>query len=163
MRHFSAGSKPARSAGMARPSRQQERAAEELIRIWMNAMRVRRVIEAELRVHDLAFALCWVLHTTHRLIHALDDDHAVSQRAVSQRTELDKSTMSYLMGVLAERGLVDRGQDPFDRSYRIALTRRGQRLLGQSWIVIERLVHDPCADPALPPATIERPADTKCK
>ena len=127
----------------------------------MNAMRVRRAVEAELRVHDLSFPLWWVLHTTHRLIHALDDDHAVSQRAVSQRTELDKGTMSYLMGVLAERGLVDRGPDPFDRSYRIGLTRKGQRLLGQSWPVIERLVHDACADPALSLAATERASDTK--
>jgi hypothetical protein len=95
---------------MAGPSRQQELAANALIRTWIRAMNFRRVAEAELRAHDTSFALWWVLYTTDQLIGELDDDHAISQQAVSLRTELDKSTVSYLMGVLADRALVDRGQ-----------------------------------------------------
>lgn len=91
--------------GMRRPSRQQELAADALIRTWIRAMSFRRLAEAELRAHHTSFALWWVLYTTDQLISELDDDHAISQQAVSLRTELDKSTVSYLMGVLADRSL----------------------------------------------------------
>ena len=126
---------------MPRPSRQQELAADALIRTWTRALSFRRAAEAELRAHDTSFALWWVLHTTDQLIRELDDDHAVSQQAVCLRTELGKSTVSNLMGVLADRDLVDRGPDAFDRSYRIILTQKGQQLLAQSWSAIERAVH----------------------
>jgi len=133
---------------MARPSRQQELAADTLIRTWIRATNLRRVAEAELRAHDVSFALWWVLYTTDQLIRELDDDHAISQQAVSWRTELDKSTVSYLMSVLADRALVDRGPDAFDRSYRIILTQKGRHLLAQSWIAIERAVRLASTGPA---------------
>jgi DNA-binding MarR family transcriptional regulator len=111
-------------------------------------MNFRRVAEAELRAHDVSFALWWVLYTTDQLIRELEDDDAISQQAVSLRTELDKSTVSYLMGILADRALVDRGPDAFDRSYRIGLTSKGERLLAQSWSAIERAVHLASTEPA---------------
>jgi len=132
---------------MPRPSRQQELAADALIRTWIRANNFRRFAEAELRATDLSFSLWWVLYTTDQLIRELDDDHAISQQAVSLRTELDKSTVSYLMGILAERALVDRGPDAFDRSYRIILTQKGRQLLAQSWSAIERAVQLAPAEP----------------
>ncbi|HEX7454097.1 MAG TPA: hypothetical protein VF294_17510 [Polyangiaceae bacterium] len=95
----------------------------------------------------MSFSLWWVLYTTDQLIRELDDDHAISQQAVSLRTKLDKSTVSYLMGILAERALVDRGPDAFDRSYRIILTQKGRQLLAQSWRAIERAVQLAPAEP----------------
>jgi DNA-binding MarR family transcriptional regulator len=119
-------------------------------------MSFRRVAEAELRAHELSFALWWTLYTTDQLIRELKDDHAVSQQAVSLRTELDKSTISYLMGVLADRALVDRGPDAFDRSWRIILTKKGRHLLAQSWSAIERAVQIATAEPAPRPAPVAR-------
>jgi DNA-binding MarR family transcriptional regulator len=145
--------------GMAGPSGQQELAADTLIRTWTKAMHFRRLAEAELRAHNISFALWWVLYTTDQLIRELDDDHAISQQAVSWRTGLDKSTVSYLMGVLADRALVDRGPDAFDRSYRIILTQEGRQLLAQSWSAIERAVHRAFAEPsarAVPARRIKR-------
>jgi len=144
---------------MARPSRQQALAADALIRIWIKAMSFRRLAEAELRALDTSFALWWVLYTTDQLIGELDDDHAISQQAVCLRTELDKSTVSYLMGILADRALVDRGPDAFDRSYRIILTKKGQQLLAQSRSAIERAVQLASTEPtprAAPTRRIKR-------
>jgi DNA-binding MarR family transcriptional regulator len=149
---------------MPRPSRQQALAADALIRTWIKAMSFRRVAEVELRAHDVSFALWWVLYTTDQLISELDDDHAISQQAVSLRTELDKSSVSYLMGVLADRALVDRGPDPFDRSYRIILTQKGRQLLAQSWSAIERAVQLASTEPtprAAPARRIKRPERAK--
>ncbi|HEX3853843.1 MAG TPA: hypothetical protein VHW01_22925 [Polyangiaceae bacterium] len=123
-------------------------------------MSFRRLAETELRAHDTSFALWWVLYTTDQLVRELDGDHAISQQAVCLRTELDKSTVSYLMGVLADRALVDRGLDPFDRSYRIILTRKGRQLLAQAWIAIERAVQLASTEPAprvAPARRIKRP------
>ncbi|HEY1535721.1 MAG TPA: hypothetical protein VGF76_16990 [Polyangiaceae bacterium] len=122
-------------------------------------MHFRRLAEAELGAHDISFALWWVLYTTDQLIRELEDDHAISQQAVSLRTELEKSTVSYLMGVLADRALVDRGPDAFDRSYRVGLTSKGERLLAQSWSAIERAVQLASTEPAArvaPPRRIKR-------
>jgi DNA-binding MarR family transcriptional regulator len=103
---------------------------------WLQAARFRRLLELELRPHSLSFPLWWVLHTTEQLIHETGD--AVSQHDVALRTELDKNTLSYLMGVLADRTLVDRGPDAFDRRYRIWLTKKGERLLTESRTAVER-------------------------
>ena len=133
---------------MPRPSRQQELAADALIQTWIRANNFRRFAEAELRANDVSFSLWWVLYTTDQLIRELDDDHAISQQAVCLRTALGKSTVSYLMAVLADRALVDRGPDAFDRSYRIILTQKGRQLLAQSWSAIERAVQRASTEPA---------------
>jgi len=101
----------------------------------MLATRIRQRAEATLRAYDLSFPLWWVLYTTEQLIRETSD--AVSQRAVSHRTQLDKATISYLMGVLAERSLVDRGPEFGGTSYRIWLTTKGETLLAQSSQAIE--------------------------
>lgn len=67
---------------------------------------------------------------TDELIRETSD--AVSQRAVRIRTQLDKATVSYLMGVLATRDLVDRGPEFDGPSYRIWLTESGRDLLARA-------------------------------
>jgi DNA-binding MarR family transcriptional regulator len=109
--------------------------ARALIALWMHATRVRRRAEATLRRHGLSFPLWWVLYVTDELIRETSD--AVSQRAVSRQTKLGKATVSYLMGILAERSLVDRGPEFGGTSYRIWLTPEGQSLLEQSSQAIE--------------------------
>ena len=110
--------------------------AEQTIQLWMQANRARRELERELQRHDLSFSLWWVLYATHRLI--VDTGDAVSQRDVSLRTELDKATISYLMGVLSERGLVDRAPAFGWLSYRIWVTSKGEALLLRVRESIER-------------------------
>jgi len=109
--------------------------ARALIDLWMLASRIRQRAEATLRAYDLSFPLWWVLYTTEQLIRETSD--AVSQRAVSRRTQLDKATVSYLMGVLAARSLVDRGPEFGGTSYRIWLTTKGETLLAQASQAIE--------------------------
>jgi len=109
--------------------------ARVLIDLWMRANRARRQAEVALRAHKLSFPLWWVLYVTGELIRETSD--AVSQRAVSRRTQLDKSTVSYLMGVLAERHLVDRGPEFGGSSYRIWLSKKGEILLEESFRALE--------------------------
>ena len=112
--------------------------ARRLIALWTHATRVRQRADATLRAYDLSFPLWWVLYVTDELIRETSD--AVSQRAVANRTNLDKSSVSYLMGVLAERSLVDRGPEFGGNSYRIWLTQKGQTLLLQASLAIETAV-----------------------
>jgi len=109
--------------------------ARALISLWMRANGNRRRAETALRAHGLSFPLWWVLYTTDELIRETSD--AVSQRAVSHRTQMDKSTVSYLMGVLAERNLVDRGPEFGGTSYRIWLSEKGEALIAESSQAIE--------------------------
>lgn len=108
----------------------ERESARALIALWMHANRVRQRAEAVLRAYDLSFPLWWVLYATEQLIRETSD--AISQRAVSRHTNLDKATVSYLMGVLAKRSLVDRGPEFGGTSYRIWLTEKGEILLAQS-------------------------------
>ncbi len=92
-----------------------------------HAARVRRAVEAELRPHGISFALWRVLYVTSKLSQRARD--AVSQHEVALATDLDKSTVSGLMGVLLQRGLVDCGPDGLTWSYRIWPTKTGTALL----------------------------------
>lgn len=106
-----------------------------LIALWMRATRARQRAEATLRAHDLSFPLWWVLYVTDELIRETSD--AVSQQAVCLRTRLDKATISYLMGSLATRALVDRGPEFGGPSYRIWLTKQGETVLARSSAALE--------------------------
>jgi DNA-binding MarR family transcriptional regulator len=109
--------------------------ARALIALWLRATQARQRAEATLRAFDLSFPLWWVLYATDELIHEVSD--AVSQRAVARHTQLDKATVSYLMGILAERSLVDRGPEFGGTSYRIWLTKKGEALLARASQAIE--------------------------
>lgn len=117
------------------PEAPASEAARALIALWMRANRARRRIESTLRPHDLSFPLWWLLYVTAELIHETSD--AVSQQTICLRTDLDKATVSYLIGVLSARGLVDRGPEFGGNAYRIWLTKHGKALLTRSWLAIE--------------------------
>lgn len=103
---------------------------DAVITILLRAARVRRAVEAELRPYGISFALWRVLYATRQLGQQAHD--AVSQQEIALATDLDKSTVSYLMRLLSDRGLVDRGPDGFAWAYRIRLTRKGAALLEAS-------------------------------
>ena len=124
--------------------------ARALIALWMEATRARQRTERTLSPYGLSFPLWWVLYATDELIRETSD--AVGQRAVSCRTGLDKATVSYLMGVLAERSLVDRGPQFGGTSYRIWLTKKGETLLAQASRAVELAAqHDDDSQAPLPP------------
>ena len=125
--------------------------ARTLIALWMRATEARQRAEAVLRAFHLSFPLWWVLYVTDQLIRETSD--AVSQRAVSLHTKVDKATVSYLMGVLAERSLVDRGPEFGGNSYRIWLTKEGEVLLAQSSLAIELAASDSSPESPLAPRT----------
>lgn len=117
-------------AGMCRlspPPSPAEEAADSAIDSWIRAVRFRRDLERALRPHGLTFALWRVLHIADRMIRTLGD--AVTQNDVARRADLHPSTVSYLMGTLAERALVDRAPDYFGTAWRVYLTSDGKALL----------------------------------
>jgi DNA-binding MarR family transcriptional regulator len=57
---------------------------------------------------------------------------AVTQIDIARRADLDPSTVSYLMAILAERDLIDRAPDRFGTAWRILLTDQGQALLADT-------------------------------
>ncbi len=124
-------------------------AADAVIALMMQAGRVRRAVEAELRPHGISFALWWVLYVTHRLQREAAD--AVPQHAIVLATELGKGTVSYLMGILGDRQLVDRGPDGLAWAYRIIVTRAGAALLSETCAALAtglRLSTEAPADPS---------------
>jgi len=104
-----------------------ENAPRAVIEILMQAARVRRAVEAELRQHRISFALWWVLYVTDSLVR--DSQDAVSQQAIALATELSRSTVSYLMSALSARALVSRGPDGLDYGYRIFTTAQGRAMV----------------------------------
>ena len=62
----------------------------------------------------------------------IGNNPGISQTALSRANGRDKSTLTPLLVDLVRRGLVRRTQSRSDRrSYRLALTRQGERLLHQ--------------------------------
>jgi len=62
-------------------------------------------------------------------LHELDSDTAISQRDLTQRLGLEKSTVSRMAADLEQRGLVVRERDPDNRRiYRLRLTEEGRAL-----------------------------------
>jgi DNA-binding MarR family transcriptional regulator len=111
-----------------------------MLETWVHAARLRRAVEVALRRSGLSFALWWTLYTTDQLIREVGD--AVSQQSVARRMDLDKSSVSYLMTTLANRGLVDRGPDAFSWMYRIWLSDKGSALLAASTIAVTRALDE---------------------
>ena len=71
------------------------------------------------------------LHPMHfGMLTILDAEGPISQRALSERTGVDASTMVQRMDVLEEEGLVERGRNAEDRrSYQLELTPKGREIL----------------------------------
>lgn len=73
------------------------------------------------------------LHPMHfGMLTILNAEGPVSQRALSERTGVDASTMVQRMDVLESEGLIERGRKAGDRrSYQLELTTRGREVLKQ--------------------------------
>jgi len=90
---------------------------------------------------------------THRQFRILAriGDGATSPTSISRRSNVSLAAIAESIGVLVERGLIDRRPDVADgRAHRLTLTASGRR----SWQAAERAVVSICADVAtrLPPS-----------
>jgi DNA-binding MarR family transcriptional regulator len=112
-----------------------ESTQRNIVDFLMEAARMRRAVQAELRGHGISFALWWALSVTDALVRESRD--AVSQQAIALATDLSRSTVSYLMRVLSDRALVDRGPDAFDCAYRVLTTNKGRALLAATGSALE--------------------------
>ncbi|HVY30076.1 MAG TPA: hypothetical protein VHB79_26145 [Polyangiaceae bacterium] len=58
-----------------------------------------------------------------------DDNEGVAQNEIARRTGLSRKVVSYWMIMMADCGLVDRGQGDDPRSWGVLLSSRGEELL----------------------------------
>jgi DNA-binding MarR family transcriptional regulator len=131
------------------------------LKLWRAAMRWRRRAERALAAFDLTITQWFVLLAAQAVVEETGD--ATTQNAVAEWAELDRVTVSQVMRVLEQKGLVDRGPHAERIAYRLRVTPRGARVLSgassavdetsrmslQSFLVME----DEAAD-AAPPETI---------
>lgn len=88
------------------------------------------------------------------MIRTLED--AVTQVDIARRADLHPNSISYLMRVLSERGLVSRAPDVFGTAWRIYLTEEGEALLAESRAIAIRHGYA-----ALLPARDDAPGDSR--
>jgi DNA-binding MarR family transcriptional regulator len=96
---------------------------------WKVAARWRRAVEKALAGAGLTFTQWLVLDALDELI--AETDEAATQTEIAARLEFDHGTVSLVMRTLADRGLVDRAPDFSRRAWRVLLTGRSERLLGE--------------------------------
>jgi DNA-binding MarR family transcriptional regulator len=100
---------------------------EAAIVVWRRARRFQRRAKQVTRAAGISFARWQVLEVAERLIRHKDD--AVSEREVARGAQVAKSTACELMEAMMRQGLVDIQPDAWGFSYRIWLTREGERLV----------------------------------
>ena len=105
----------------------EERRWDAAMTIWRCARQFQRRANQVARAQGISFARWQLLDVTERLIRQKGD--AVSQLEVASGALVAKSTVSELMGPLMWDGLVDIGPDASGVSYRIWMTRAGERLV----------------------------------
>ena len=94
---------------------------------WLAAMRWRRRVEKALAQSGLTFTQWQVLDATAVLVVETGD--AVSQNQVSERTQLDRNTVSQVMRTLEQKRLVSRGPCCIGTSWRVFQTERAVSVL----------------------------------
>jgi DNA-binding MarR family transcriptional regulator len=111
-------------------------AAEWGFDLWRAAMRWQRAIDAALRPLELTHTQYLVLAAAARAIREQGD--AVAQVAIAESAELDRASVSILVGKLETRGLFDRDMDATDgRRWRVLLTHRGLTVLAKATSLVE--------------------------
>ncbi|HEY6555923.1 MAG TPA: hypothetical protein VI072_01565 [Polyangiaceae bacterium] len=97
------------------------------LKLWRSAMRWRRRADRALAAFDLTITQWFVLLAAQAVVQQTGD--ATTQNAVAEWGELDRVTVSQVMRVLEQKGLVDRGPHAERIAYRLRVTPRGARLL----------------------------------
>jgi hypothetical protein len=105
----------------------EERRWDVAMAVWRSARQFQRRANHVTRAHGISFARWQLLDVTERLTRQKGD--AVSQLEVACAALVAKSTVSELMGPLMWDGLVDIGPDAWGVSYRIWVTKEGERLV----------------------------------
>ena len=102
---------------------------------WLAAMRWRKQIQAACVVQGLAFPQWLLLDAIRQLIAETED--AVIQAQIAARLELDQARVSEVTRQLEAKGLVDRRDDTTGKAWRVILTEKAQRLLGELEATVE--------------------------
>lgn len=102
---------------------------------WRAAMHWRRLVDEALAPFQLTLTQWLVLDATLALTLELGD--AVSQKQVSERTGLDKVTVSQRMQSLERRHYVDRAPDFIWPAWRVRVTEKGVRAVEESRSLVE--------------------------
>lgn len=105
----------------------EERRWDAAMAVWRSARQFQRRANQVTLAQGISFARWQLLDVTERLIRQKGD--AVSQLEVARGALVAKSTVSELMGPLMWDGFVDIGPDAWGVSYRIWMTKDGERLV----------------------------------
>ena len=85
----------------------------------------RELMESVLRPHDLGHMQWYVLHL-------LDVDGQLNQRELTRRLEIERATLSTIVGALVRKGLVEQSADATDQRQKVLqITDAGAALLAQ--------------------------------
>jgi DNA-binding MarR family transcriptional regulator len=118
---------------------------ERGIQRWRAAQHWRRSVERELNALDLTLTRWLVLEATEATTRESAD--AVSQRAISDRAEIDPMTVSQVMHSLEKRGWVDRGPSASGLACRVLITASGKSILHEGRARIEAATQASRASP----------------
>jgi DNA-binding MarR family transcriptional regulator len=132
----------------------EEREVDAAMAVWTRAARFRRRANYLLRRHGLSFGAWKALDAIDKLVRETGD--VVSQLAVIERCESDKSTVSALVKSLTELGLLDWDMDAWGRCYRIFVTKKGTALLAMARSAVVEAGRD--TEVVLRPGVVSAPA-----
>lgn len=99
-------------------------------------MRWRRRAERGLAAFDLTITQWFVLLAAQAVVQETGD--ATTQNAVAEWAELDRVTVSQVVRVLEQKGLVGRGPHAERIAYRLRVTPRGARVLSGASSAVDK-------------------------
>lgn len=108
----------------------EQRKAEELFAIWVDAMAFRRAVNRKLKKHGATFTQWRFLLAAELLVEEVGD--AVSQQDIGRRAGIDEKTASVLTWRLGRRDWLSVGLDGEGYAYRLSVTETGQAFLAET-------------------------------
>ncbi len=105
----------------------KERVLNDALSKWSQIWRLRRHANRDLKTLGTSFPQWRVLYLAEQLVR--ETPEGVSEQAVAERADMDVSTVSRVLQRLEKKGLVDRGMEECDFTYRVLVTDAGHRLL----------------------------------
>lgn len=114
----------------------ETRCAAYWIRLWCDATRWQRAVDAELRPFQLSFTRYMLLD----LAEILEGTGAFKQRALVEETQLAESAVSSAVRALEELGWLERGPCGISaREWRINVTDEGRERLALARPIVDEL------------------------
>lgn len=109
------------------PPHAEQRRAEELFGLWVDATAFRRAVNRKLKRHGVTFSQWRFLLAAQLLVDEVGD--MVSQQDIARRAGMDENTASVLTFRLARKGWLSVGIGGLRYAYRLFVTDDGKAVL----------------------------------